>query len=187
MYLMLFLLSACALGVDRFLVPGTATAQGGASIDAGNAAALDPVAQIESAAAATPMPELPFPRGLERFDGRNQHGTRDIFAPMRESSAGTDPGLDPSRRRSQRGAGNDLPTRASYPTFMKGHRLNGLVIHRGLIIAVVEGRWLRPGQRLDGCELLSIFENEAHFRCFDGTAILSVLDRDPFQAAKVRP
>ena len=120
-----------------------------------------------------PIPELPFPTGLESFALSSTDETiRDLFSAPGARGAGDPTGTSVSRSPSTGGE-----NRLSGSVFRIRHRLGGVVIHQRLRIAVVDDLWIKKGQFLDGCELVDIAGNEARFECHDETVVLEVLDR----------
>lgn len=57
--------------------------------------------------------------------------------------------------------------------FVTAHRLKGVYVGQS---AIVDGRLVQIGTKIDSAELLKVEGNTAHFRCRDGTAVL-LLDR----------
>ena len=65
------------------------------------------------------------------------------------------------------------PPRAA--EFIRAHRLSGVFVGQS---AIVDGRVVRLGQKVDDAELLRVEGNKAHFRCSDGQATLSLARRN---------
>ncbi len=65
------------------------------------------------------------------------------------------------------------PPRAA--DFVKAHRLSGVFVGQS---AIIDGRVVRVGQKLDDAELLRVEGNKAHFQCADGQATLSLAHRN---------
>ncbi len=65
------------------------------------------------------------------------------------------------------------PPRAA--EFVEVHRLSGVFVGQ---CAIVDGRVLRIGQKIDDAELLRVEGNKAYFQCSDGQAILSLARRN---------
>lgn len=57
--------------------------------------------------------------------------------------------------------------------FVSAHRLKGVYVGQS---AIVDGRLVQIGNKIDSAELLAVEGNTAHFRCRDGIAVL-LLDR----------
>ena len=57
--------------------------------------------------------------------------------------------------------------------FIRRHELGGILFHEDLKIAVLDGRWMRIGELIDGCTLKKISGNTARFECYDGKAELA--------------
>ena len=62
---------------------------------------------------------------------------------------------------------------ASVADFVAAHRLKGVYVGQS---AIVDGRLVQIGTKIDSAELLKVEGNTAHFRCRDGIAVL-LLDR----------
>lgn len=56
--------------------------------------------------------------------------------------------------------------------FQAGHELGGVLDHERLKIAIIDGRWLRIGDKVDGCTLTRISGDTVCFECYDGEAVL---------------
>ncbi len=61
----------------------------------------------------------------------------------------------------------------SVAEFVAAHRLKGVYVAQS---AIVDGRLVQIGNKIDSAELLKVEGNTAHFRCRDGVAVLQ-LDR----------
>ena len=169
-YLVVMALGGVALIVDRVILtdvdgsPNTAIASAGATND------LDALVNTPSVGAAlttAAIPELPFPK-LPKTTGFSAD-TRDMFEPPRRVVSRT---AEPDNQDS------DFPVGSQgddVETFRSRHRLSGLLLHQGLKIAVVNGRWMRINDALDGCELVSVLPDRAVFKCRDGQAELTIL------------
>ncbi len=59
--------------------------------------------------------------------------------------------------------------------FVEAHRLSGVFVGR---CAIVDGRVVRIGQKIDDAELLRVEGNKAYFQCSDGQATLSLARRN---------
>lgn len=59
--------------------------------------------------------------------------------------------------------------------FVEAHRLSGVFVGQ---CAIVDGRVVRIGQKIDDAELLRVEGNKAHFQCSDGQATLSLARRN---------
>lgn len=119
------------------------------------------------------IPELPFPKNLPPYDSR--FTMRDIFAP---------PSVLSKINTLQDDADNDrsdidrhaIPNRSDI--FLSQHRLDAVLNGPRLKIAVVDGRWIRIGDTLDGCRFRKIEGTAAIFSCNDGNAILNLVITD---------
>jgi len=167
-YLMVLGLAGLALLVDRVFLSGDdGTPQ---SASAGDLALprANSLAPAEEHAEAAPIPELPFPRAVERFAGKAT--TRDVFAPPAlPGRAEAEDAPENQAEHARHPASADAVGRAA---FADRYRVTAIVHDEGLKIAVIDGRWLRLGATLDGCELIRIERRSAHFKCYDGEAIL---------------
>jgi hypothetical protein len=167
-YLAAIGMGVAALAVDKLVLehPAAAPAEAAANVDA--AGPRRPV-HAATIVAGGEIPELPFPRNLPAYDGSTL--ARDPFLP---SGLAADPG---GELPSDNGQPADPKTeRLGRVAFSLRYRLNGVLVHQSLRIAIVEGRWLRIGETLSGCRLVLIGENEARFECFDGEAVLTVIN-----------
>ncbi len=171
-YLTLLAIGAMALAVDRWILSDGAT---GPAV----ATALNPSDTNESPSAPGPtstsklmIPELPFPHGLETVDAGGT--VRDLFAPPLflggENSSGSAADKDSTARDGRNASAS------TSATFMAHHRLEGVLVHERLRIAIVDGIWVRVGQTIDGCRLTVLSGNEARFTCDDNEATLHVRD-----------
>lgn len=173
-YLAVILLSAVALAADRLVLQDPSTGPdvavaGDHVVRSTSEPSVDNAVTLTSA----PIPELPFPTGLEPFALSGTDETfRDLFSAPGARGAGDPTGTNASRFR-----GTDVENRLSGSVFRTRHRLGGVVIHQRLRIAVVDDLWIKKGQFLDGCELVDIAGNEARFECHDETVVMEVLDR----------
>ena len=169
-YLALMAAGGVALVVDRLVLTDGVT---GPSV----AVALTPdasTAPVETASAqgAIPssIPELPFPRSLGTLDV--DAAIRDLFAPPELDADAGASGSQPGKN--QPGGDGDGYTTGAM--FVSRHRLSAVLIQQGLRIAVINTRWVRIGDTLEDCTLLSISGNEALFECPDGEAVLKVIE-----------
>ncbi|MEK6797340.1 MAG: hypothetical protein AABZ12_00075 [Planctomycetota bacterium] len=177
-YLTLIGVGLVALLVDRFILPASVT---GAEALPGNSAGssanpaptvLQPQSRVppvgttsgSPAGLAMGVPEIPFPRGAERFA---IHGVfPDLFARPTD--------------RAGEAAGDSLgsaktPDRPGYLEFETRHRVSAVISNDdGLRIAVIDGSRVGAGGLLDACTLVAITGREVRFRCHDGEAVLVV-------------
>ncbi len=175
-YAAMMILGAIAMVVDRVALSGADAVapdptrknhQPEAGVNRLTAAAAPPT--TSQPPANLPIPEVPFPRGVE--DYASAMPVRDLFA--RVSVAGSTGGASPDKDDTHAG----LPGRASAlssAVFSARRRLHAVIMLQRLRIAVVDGKWVRVGQVIDGCELRSLSGNQARFICHDGDAILIV-------------
>lgn len=168
------ILAAAALAVDRCAFSNEQAAGFSPRGDSAQGAIRGSVDLRPSPAETVPtisIPELPFPRGVAAFDlPASGDPCRDLFAPPKSvlnrntADASTDSNDSATNR----------DKRVNCATFLTHHRLSGVLLFDSLRIAVVDGTWLRKGQLLDGCTLMSVSGNEARFECYDGEAVLKV-------------
>ena len=178
LYLGVMLLGGAALFVDRFLLPSSATApapvaatptRAGRSLRPATADApgKDPAVELS-------VPELPFPRNLPPWD--HSGPMRDLFSPL---TAGVQTTADNPDAASGQG---------TCAAFSREHRLEAVFVEsgatgngaaEGLRIAVIDGRWVRVGETLDGCTLIEADGNKVRFRCRDGELSLRLAAAPP--------
>lgn len=170
-YFALLGFAATALVVDRFVLtesgmsPSTASAQ--LSAGAGDRRPPDKERIL------TEIPEIPFPHGLTTLDVPSP--TPDLFAPpdvRRRNSAGR--GLSSDRQLARGRFGN--PERLSAVQFRRRYQLEGVMVHQRLKMAVLRGQAFKPGDAVGGCTLTDVSGLEARFTCYDGAAVLIVVD-----------
>jgi hypothetical protein len=166
-YAVLIALALLALLVDR-LLPGSSElgpepAQAAAhhARQAATANALVPVSMVVAA---------PFPRELA--PAPEAVAVRDIFA-LTPRLYAVLVGMDPPEEGAARGILR-RPARPRIAEFKAAHRLSAVLSAPALRIAMVDGRWIREGEQLDGCTLARIAGQTAYFSCADGTADISV-------------
>ncbi len=166
-YLVAIALGGVALVVDKCVLTEGVTAPESAEATP-NPRPIAPQPSQNGAASAE-IPELPFPRNLPSFDG--QRNIRDLF--LRTSVAAEDGSGDGQDNNHGSPSSNKANLRRGQ--FQQSHRLNGVLIQQGLRIAIVDGRWIRLGEIVSGCELIEVTGNEARFRCLDGDGVLTVI------------
>ena len=161
-YLGLMLLCAVALIVDRVVLSDSVT--GPAVVAAAGRASALPA----SPAPPLSIPELPFPQGIEPLDPTSE--IRDLFAP---------PPSEPQDQTDAASDNEDSSTPGQNPTgqvprdlFVTKHVLHAVMVNERLKIAIVDGRWRRIGETIDGCTLTDISGGEVRFECYDGSASL---------------
>jgi hypothetical protein len=146
--------SAASAGVEIVTPPDPSTAP--TRIHPAAPAEVEPDLQLA-------VPEVPFPRGLPLWDGRE---------PLRDVFSRTTNGL-PDNDSSRSGQdGRAAPSACA--DFAGAHRLEAVLVQERLRIAVVNGRWLRVGETVDGCTLIEIVGENGRFRCRDGEIVLSL-------------
>lgn len=165
-YLIVIGVGGVALLVDRFVLndPATGPKPARAAVNR-----LDENASAENAGK-VPIPEIPFPKNLP--DAPPSDALRDIF--VRPDNAGATAGSDGA-------AGHDSKQpektkESSQGEFVKRYSLDAVFREADLQVAVVNGHWLRIGDTIGACTLVSIRETAARFRCPDGDAVLDISD-----------
>ena len=170
-YFSLLGLGAAALVVDRVFLtesamsPSVASAQMAAGAGDRRSPDKDP--------ALAEIPEIPFPHALTTLD--EQSPIPDLFAPpdvRRRSSA--DGGRSGAKYLAR---GEPLnPERLSAGQFRQRYKLEGVMVHQRLKMAVLRGQPVKPGEAIAGCTLTDVSGFEARFNCYDGEAVLIVVD-----------
>lgn len=173
-YLLLTGLGLVALGIDRFYLgttmPDSIRADETGAHEVTEESYSEPSRtgrsrSLPPSAAPLGVPQLHFPRNLPAYDP--SHEMRDIFA---RAGAAREVSQNPAKdSKSPAGAGNAIG-RETFPT---KHKVSAIMIQEGLRIAVIDGRWMRIGDKLDGCELTRIEGDFAVFQCQDGDVQLS--------------
>ncbi len=170
-YVAVMLLGGAALLVDRCFLSESVTEPGPAYAMPTKRTPARDTTQTPVAAPGGPadlsVPELPFPRNLPKWD--TGAPIRDLFSPM--TNAAADNALSSGRD------GNPGP--GTCAAFARGRSLDAVFVQgtaegTSLKIAVVDGRWVRIGQALDGCTLIEADGTKVRFRCRDGEVSLSV-------------
>lgn len=163
-YVLVVALGLGAIAVDRLVLRPDATP---ADARAGEPAALlDQTVATGTAGAALSIPELPFPRDLPSLNTNRPF--RDLFA--RKSADQADAAS--TSQNSIADVGPDRPSDSA--TFVAQHRLEAVMSNAGLKIAVVNGVWLRVGQSIGECKLVTIDSTRAHFVCRNDEAVLDL-------------
>ena len=174
-YLAVVILGLAALAVDRFVLSGGTSEPMVAVAVERVRHAMTMSASSSDATPALSIPELPFPRGLDKW---NSHSSiRDLFAPPIAVRGAELQGVEADKD----SPGTDRPQhpeQANSDVFLTRHHLNGVLVFQRLKIAVVDGTWVRIGQIVDGCTLRSVSGNEARFECRDREAVLKVVKTD---------
>ncbi len=165
-YLLVLVLGGAALIVDRVILSEDATEPTAAIATSGSSLAGGTPAFVVPAAAASPIPEVPFPAGVTSLGP--DHVLRDLFAPPKSSI----PEGDSADNIGERAAA--VAGRVTASTFMTRHRLQAVLRNPTLTIAVVDGTWVHVGESVDGCTLTAIENEAAHFECYDTSATLTV-------------
>jgi hypothetical protein len=173
LYIALMLLGGIALLVDRVFLASAGPEAAQAATNPRSTTAdskpttIDPQSSIPKA---SPIPELQFPRQLPALD--LSVALRDWFAPParpkgREEGVSTDKGAPGEEEFAE------LIVSAK-EAFVADHHLDGVVIQKGLRMAIVDGVWLRIGQEFDECTLSALSGRTAVFTCADGDAVLTL-------------
>lgn len=134
-----------------------------------------PLGSQQSTAASAPvitrLAAAAFPRSLPEIESLD--AIRDMFAPtptVRSAMLNQPDVEDPDS-----GNPSSIPSRTGVvQRFLRNHTLTGVMIGKSYAFAIIDGRWMRVGERLDGCELARITGTDATFRCSSGIATLSV-------------
>jgi hypothetical protein len=169
-YFGIMIVSGLALAVDRFVLSESVTAP-----DEVKASPQETPASLAGSTGAAAeeevpaIPELPFPRDVERFEFGSD--IPDLFAPprhfVRDATIPSVTGADDP------GSENIPPPRGlNSGAFTIQHELDGVLDHQRLKIAIIDGRWMRIGDEVDGCTLARISGDGARFECRDGEAVL---------------
>jgi len=153
-----------ALGIDRFMLPESATAPLEAEAAASGRAIIP---DANSDVARAPIPAVPFPKNLPAFDPT--HDIRDVFLTPSDALAAQ----AGDRKGPKTGEPNQVSSAAE---FAKQHTLNAVLDDQRLKIAVVDGRWMKVGDTFDDCRLTTISGTAAHFLCPYGEAVLDFSD-----------
>lgn len=167
LYLGVIALGGVALLVDRLILspdaasPASTSAATGPTRTGGQAGGEDDKAVT--------IPELNFPRDLIPFDPK---GTiRDVFAVP-------DAFAPPDNREPGRGAGSLADGKSKALTadeFENRYTVTAILTRQGLRIAVVEGRNMQIGSKLDGFTLADIEGGEVIFTRDNQKATLSLI------------
>lgn len=171
-YALVLGLGVIALAVDKLALTDSGAGPQ-AAYAAGNQTRPSPPASDQSAVAdgaATPIPELPFPRSLPPFDPAMDR--RDLFAipksireRLKPAEPKNAPGADIGTKRGPSGAEG----------FESRHRVSAVLSFGGESMAVVDDVRMRVGDILDDCELVEIMvaDRSVVFRCDNKKAILT--------------
>ncbi len=168
-YFAVMIFGGLALFVDRFVLSDNAAVPDAANASLAGLVVRSTDLPVPVAENAPAIPEVPFPRGVERFTFGSE--IRDVFAPPLAAS---------SEKARPYGAGKDgllsedgaRARGLDRVAFEAQHELGGVLTHERLRIAIVDGRWLRIGDKLDGCTLTRISGEAACFECHNGEAVL---------------
>ena len=174
-YFAVMIFSGLALFVDRFVLSDNAAVPDAANASLAGVVVRSTDSSVPVAENAPAIPEVPFPRGVERFTFGSE--MRDVFAPPLAASS------EESRLSgagggaagfSLRGGPRGLKSaaRLDRASFEAQHELGGVLTHECLRIVIVDGRWLWIGDKLDGCKLTLISGEAAFFECHNGEALL---------------
>lgn len=130
---------------------------------------------VAAAAGKISVPELHFPRNLPTFDSAME--LRDLFQR---------PGVAPARGgKSIAGhPGGDEEKAIGRESFAAAHHVDGVFVQERLKIAIVNGKWVREGEKIDECTLLRIEGDSAVFQCHDGDTVLSPARKNAPGASK---
>jgi hypothetical protein len=177
-YAVILLLGAAALLVDRAMSASPAQLVAPAPRAAGFSPRGRPLSEsgVETATApAVSVAATPFP-DLSAHAKPIAH-IRDLFAItdiVRKAMFGA--AADNNTRTAE------MPGRGRWPgvltpeAFRQSHRLTAVMLGEHTSFAIVDGQWLRVGDRLDGHELIEITGTTATFQLANRRATLSVLE-----------
>lgn len=162
-YLAIMALGAAALFVDRFLLASGATAPAAAQ-------AMGTLAiPVGDGTEAVVIPELPFPEGVRAF--KFQDPIRDMFAPPGYRGSEADESAADNQNAKRRG-GRERGHTAS-ADFAAANHVEAILTNERIHIAIINGRWVRVGQSIDGCEVTEISGDRVLVDCGDGVAALT--------------
>lgn len=165
-YAAVLVFALLALLIDRLL-------PGGAERGPAAAYAEPRAAPAATSASGTPLVvAAPFPRAAGLPTASDGAAVRDLFALTPKvylALAGEEPpdSADGSGH-ARRGA------RPRVAEFKAAHRLSAVLRDGHLRVAILDGRWIRAGDKVEGCTLERIDGQSAYFSCADGTADISV-------------
>lgn len=170
LYGLILVLGGVALLADRLLssprVPSRTSASPSRSL---TALGVEPPTESRVSVVATPFPSaLPL--------GSDATTIRDMFA-MTEKARNALLGITADRSSQSGSEPHDGGHGGGVVAFERQRRLTGVLVARGVAIAIVDGQWLQEGDSVDECELTEIAGTQASFACVDGTATLSVVER----------
>lgn len=168
LYIIIALLCGGAWLVDRLFLsaagsPATALGANGSALPL-SAAALDAAALGNMG-----IPDLPFPHDVARFAA--DLPLTDFFAPPRIRQ----PGGNNENLTDNEGSDEKHPInskRLGSASFMRKHKVLGILLHGQMRVAIVDGTWRQVGESLDGCAVREIMGDRVVFECHDGDAVL---------------
>ncbi len=170
-YMAAVVLGGAALVVDRTILsdgasgPAKASASGSSSTTGSSRAVQAPIVE------ATPIPELHFPRSLPAIDV--QSNIRDWFKPPASKLEKQQDQLSAQKElRDEKDPGGPL----TCEEFIAAHRLDAVVGCAGWQVAIIDGRWVRAGESLDGCTFKQVSGRSVEFECVDGVAIMVLFE-----------
>jgi hypothetical protein len=161
--------AASAFAVDRWII-GDPKSADAVPIDADT---LEHALLAEEVPAA-PIHDMPrqFPENLPNMDwSRPMSNPFEPPPEVARRNLAPDTSEAPETARSGRQPGE--PPRAA--EFVEAHVLSGVFVGQS---AIIDGRVVRLGQKVDDAELLRVEGNKAHFQCSDGQATLSLTRRN---------
>lgn len=173
LYLVLLGLAALGLVVDRFVLTQSATRPASAAAAGAGLPSSAAGSANKNVSGSTSIPEIPFPKGLQTANSGSP--ILDLFArPEVRLRTKMGAGLSHNTDSQRRGAGST--SRASGSLFKSRHSLDGVLVQQRLKIAVLDGRPVRIGDKVDGCTLKEVSGYEARFECEDGPVALRLKD-----------
>lgn len=164
-YAAILVLAAALLLMDRALRGGSIQVASAAMARSLEALGVETSVQSGALVAAAPFPG-PLP------EKNIAEGLRNVFVlnrRMRNRLLGLSEGSSSSASRGQAGL-----TPAA--VFEREHRLSGTMVGDRVSFAIVDGAWLRVGDRLDNCQVTAITGTTVSWKCVDGLSTLSVIE-----------
>ena len=167
-YLLLILSAVMALAVDRLVLTNSVTTPESIFATPVTSPEFKPSTPFDTTNEIKIAPILPFPSNLPVINAQQQ--IIDIFQPV------------PLRGQVRQGLGVDDQgkgkrsglTRLDASSFESQRQLSGVMVAGSVKVAIVDGKWIRVGEKIWGCQLESVSGNQAHFKCHNGPATLKV-------------
>lgn len=115
------------------------------------------------------IPKLPFPRAIRPWDDSAEF--RDLFLPPKLRGVSRADGREGDKGEDGKSS-NKSDKDMSRQAFASKHLLHAVLVDDSFRVAIVDGLWVREGQRFDGCILEHISGHTASFVCYDGNVAL---------------